>query len=157
MGMSSAVRLREYAAKQAITALLHRRGRAADAKDIAAIVLEHVPGSRDTHGIFDGTIEEFMEYLRTHNYADERYGLQRHTISNVLIEFHSPTSAAVESYHHAYHRLVLDSLPYDVLIGGRYYDQCVEVNGRWLLECRSVIYDWSSSSLGHDEEKGESK
>jgi hypothetical protein len=155
--MSAEQQLHELASKQAITALLHRRGRATDAKDTNAIVREHVPGSRDTHGIFDGTIEEFVEYLRTHNYADERYGLQRHTISNVLIEFLSPTSAAVESYHLAYHRLILDSTTYDVLIGGRYFDQCVERNGRWLLESRSVIYDWSSSSLGQDDTKGESK
>jgi hypothetical protein len=152
--MNSTDRLRDLASKQAIIALLHRRGRATDAKDTKAILAEHVPGTRDTHGIFDGTIEEFMEYLRTHNYADERYGLQRHTISNVLIDFESPTSASVESYHLAYHRLVLDSLPYDVLIGGRYFDQCVEVDGRWLLESRSVIYDWSSSSLGQGDTKG---
>lgn len=145
--MSAAQELHELASKRAITALLHRRGRAADAKDTTAIVREHVPGSRDTHGIFDGTIEEFMEYLRSHNYADERYGLQRHTISNVLIEFQSRTAAAVESYHLAFHRLVLNATSYDVLIGGRYLDQCLEVNGRWLLQSRTVIYDWSCSSL----------
>ena len=63
-----------------------RRGRAADAKDPAAIVAEHVPGSRDSHGMFNGTIEEFAEYLRTHNYQDKRYGPQRHTICNLLID-----------------------------------------------------------------------
>ena len=73
-------------AKAEIEQLLVRRGRAADAKDPDAIVRLHVPGSRDTHGIFDGTIEEFGEYLRTHNYSDPRYGPQRHLVSNVLIE-----------------------------------------------------------------------
>jgi SnoaL-like domain len=142
MGMSED----ELAAKQAIADLLTRRGRAADAKNPAAIVAEHVPGSRDTHGIFDGTIEEFAEYLRTHNYQDPRYGLQRHTVSNILIDFDSAEVARVESYHLAYHRIVLGDVVYDVDIGGRYLDVCGRVGGRWLIRSRTVVYDWSSST-----------
>jgi SnoaL-like domain len=133
--------------RRAIEELVVRRGRAADAKDPVAIVREHVPGSRDVHGIFDGTIEEFAEYLRTHNYQDNRYGLQRHTVSNVLIEFRSPNVAVVESYHLAYHRILLGPESYDVQIGGRYLDRCERANGNWLLSSRSVVYDWSSSDL----------
>jgi hypothetical protein len=132
-------------AHRQIEELLVRRGRAADAKDPDAIVAEHVPGSRDEHGIFAGTIEEFADYLRR-NYRDSRYGLQRHTISNVLVDFDSPDSARVESYHWAYHRLVLDSGEYDVDIGGRYLDVCERLDGRWLLRSRTVVYDWSRSS-----------
>jgi hypothetical protein len=138
--------LRELLARRSIEELITRRGRAADAKDPDAIVAEHVPGSRDTHGIFDGTIEEFAHYLRTHNYQDDRYGTQRHTVSNVLIDFDSPDVARVESYHLAYHRLVLGSGSFDVHVGGRYLDRCEQVSGRWLLSSRQVVYDWSSSS-----------
>jgi SnoaL-like domain len=138
--------LRELLARQCIEELLTRRGRAADAKDPDAILAEHVPGSRDTHGIFDGTIEEFADYLRTHNYQDDRYGTQRHTISNVLIHFDTPDVARVESYHLAYHRLALSSGSFDVHVGGRYLDRCEQVGGRWLLSSRQVVYDWSSSS-----------
>jgi hypothetical protein len=137
----------ELRARAEIARLLTRRGRAADAKDPDAIVAEHVPGSHDSHGIFDGTIEEFAEYLRTHNYRDERYGPQRHTISNILIEFDSPSRARVESYHLAFHRIVLASGSYDVYIGGRYLDRCELTGDRWLLATRHVIYDWTSSSL----------
>jgi hypothetical protein len=144
--MTSESALRELLARRRIEELLARRGRAADAKDPDAIVAEHVPGSRDTHGIFDGTIEEFADYLRTHNYQDERYGTQRHTVSNVLIDFDSPDVARVESYHLAYHRLVLGSGSFDVHVGGRYLDRCEQVGGRWLLSSRQVVYDWSSSS-----------
>jgi hypothetical protein len=137
----------ELGARAEIARLLMRRGRAADAKDPAAIVAEHVPGSRDSHGIFNGTIEQFAEYLRTHNYADQRYGPQQHTISNILIEFDSPSTARVESYHLAFHRIVAQSGRYDVYIGGRYLDRCELAGGRWLLASRHVIYDWSNSSL----------
>ncbi|HEY2057399.1 MAG TPA: nuclear transport factor 2 family protein [Amycolatopsis sp.] len=136
----------ELVARQQIEALLARRGRAADAKDPDAILAEHVPGSADEHGIFDGTIEQFVEYLRRNNYRDQRYGPQRHTVSNVLIDFDSPERARVESYHLAYHRLVLDSGAYDVDIGGRYLDVCECRDGRWLLRSRTVVYDWSRSS-----------
>ena len=137
----------ELNARADIARLLMRRGRAADAKDPAAIVAEHVPGSRDSHGMFNGTIEEFAEYLRTHNYQDERYGPQRHTISNILIEFDSPSRARVESYHLAFHRIDLESASYDVYIGGRYLDRCELSGGRWLLASRHVIYDWTNASL----------
>jgi hypothetical protein len=135
----------ELIARSEIAQLLTRRGRAADARDPEAIIREHVPGSRDCHGIFDGTIEEFAEHLRTHNYADPRYGLQRHTVTNVLIEFISPSVATAESYHLAYHRLELGGGSFHVYIGGRYLDRCELTAGRWLLASRSVVYDWSSS------------
>jgi hypothetical protein len=137
-------------ARSEIEQLLIRRGRAADAKDPAAIVRQHVPGSRDAHGIFDGTIEEFVEHLRTHNYSDPRYGPQRHTVTNVLIDFVSPSAASVESYHLAYHRIELTSGSFHVYIGGRYLDHCERVAGRWLLASRTVIYDWSRSRRAVD-------
>jgi SnoaL-like domain len=140
----------DLVARAEIEQLLVRRGRAADAKDPDAIVRQHVPGSRDTHGIFDGTIEEFGEYLRTHNYSDPRYGPQRHTVSNVLIELISSSAARAESYHIAYHRIELPTGSYDVYIGGRYLDRCELVGGRWLLSSRTVIYDWSRSSNAGD-------
>jgi hypothetical protein len=141
-------------ARKQIEDLLVRRGRAADAKDPDAILAEHIPGSRDEHGIFDGTIEQFAEYLRQNNYRDSRYGPQRHTISNVLVDFDSPDVARVESYHLAYHRIVLDSGEYDVDIGGRYLDVCERFEGRWLLRSRTVVYDWSRSSPATDSHPG---
>jgi len=113
-------------------------------------VAEHVPGSRDEHGIFAGTIEQFADWLRRNNYSDSRYGPQRHTVSNVLVDFDSSDSARVESYHLAYHRLVLDAGEYDVDIGGRYLDVCERLDGRWLLRSRTVVYDWSRSSPATD-------
>jgi 3-phenylpropionate/cinnamic acid dioxygenase small subunit len=146
MGVIFADAAEELLARHHIEELLTRRGRAADAKDPDAILAEHVPGSRDTHGIFDGTIEDFVDYLRTHNYADTRYGIQRHTVSNVIIEFDSVDAAHVESYHLAFHRIELDRGSYDVHIGGRYLDRCLKHGDRWLLASRDVVYDWSRSS-----------
>jgi hypothetical protein len=145
MGVSTVSRLDELEARQRIAELVTRRGRAADAKNPDAILAEHVPGSGDTHGIFDGTIEDFVEYLRVHHYSKGLYGLQRHTVSNVLVAFDSPTSARIESYHIAYHRLELTDGARDVLIGGRYLDHATVYGGRWRLSSRSVVYDWSRS------------
>jgi 3-phenylpropionate/cinnamic acid dioxygenase small subunit len=131
---------------EAIRELLVRRGRAADGKDPARILAQHVPGSRDTHGIFDGTIEEFTEFLRTHNYQDERYGIQRHTIGNLLLNRRANDLVEVESYHLAYHRLVIGGVEYDVHVGGRYLDVCSRLDAGWRLLSRAVIYDWSRSS-----------
>lgn len=140
----------ELEARQRIVELVTRRGRAADAKDPDAILAEHVPGTRDTHGIFDGTIEEFVEHLRAHHYASGRYGLQRHTVSNILVDLEAPDRARVESYHVAYHRLALDDGPRDVVIGGRYLDLCAVHDGRWCLAHRRVVYDWSRSATPTD-------
>jgi SnoaL-like domain len=137
----------ELVARSRIADLLTRRGRAADAKDPDAIVREHVPGTRDSHGVFNGTIEEFADYLRSHNYQDDRYGLQRHTITNIVIDFDAPDQARVESYHLAFHRILLPSASYDVHIGGRYLDRCERQGDRWLLTSRHVIYDWTRSAV----------
>jgi SnoaL-like protein len=153
MGMNTVEQWAELEARQRIVELVTRRGRAADAKDPDAILVEHVPGSGDTHGIFDGTIEDFVEYLRVHHYSKELYGLQRHTVSNVLVEFDSPTDARVESYHIAYHRLELADGPRDVLIGGRYLDHVTVYGGRWRLSSRSVVYDWSRSHTPTEQDR----
>jgi 3-phenylpropionate/cinnamic acid dioxygenase small subunit len=130
---------------EAIRELLVRRGRAADGKSPEKILAQHVPGSRDTHGIFDGTIEEFAQFLRTHNYQDERYGIQRHTIGNLLLNLRTHDLVEVESYHLAYHRLVISGVAHDVQVGGRYLDVCTRLGGGWRLLSRAVIYDWSRS------------
>ena len=125
-----------------------RRGRAADAKDPDAIVRQHVPGSRDTHGIFDGTIEEFGEYLRTHNYSDPRYGPQRHLVSQPADRADLAVRGLRRSrYHIAYHRI---ELPVGLVTRST---SAVDISTaanwstvRWLLASRTVIYDWSRSS-----------
>lgn len=147
MMSGTAGRLAELQARQRIVELLTRRGRAADAQDPDAILAEHVPGSRDTHGIFDGTVEEFVEHLRVHHYARGTYGLQRHTVGNVVVDLDPPDRARAESYHLAYHRLELADGPRDVVIGGRYLDRCAVYDGQWRLSHRSVVYDWSRSAV----------
>lgn len=148
---TGAQRLFELEARQRIVELLTRRGRAADAKDPDAILAEHVPGTRDAHGIFDGTIEEFVEHLRVHHYATGRYGLQRHTVSNVVVDLDPPDRARAESYHLAHHRLELADGPRDVVIGGRYLDRCAVHDGQWRLAHRTVVYDWSRSAIPTDD------
>jgi hypothetical protein len=133
-------------ATDAMRELVVRRGRAADGKSPDTIVAQHVPGSRDTHGIFDGTIEEFAEFLRTHNYQDRRYGIQRHTIGNLLLSWRNEVLVEIESYHLAYHRLIVDGVAYDVHIGGRYLDVCTRLDAGWRILSRAVVYDWSRSS-----------
>ena len=59
----------ELEARQRIVELVTGRGQAGDAKDPDAILIERVPRSRETHGIFDGTIEDFVEYPRVHHYS----------------------------------------------------------------------------------------
>jgi 3-phenylpropionate/cinnamic acid dioxygenase small subunit len=140
------VAVQRLVAVDAIRDLLVRRGRAADGKSPETILAQHVPGSRDTHGIFDGTIEEFTEFLRTHNYQDERYGIQRHTIGNLLLRWRTNDVAEVESYHLAYHRLVLGGVAHDVHVGGRYLDVCTRSSAGWQILSRAVVYDWSRSS-----------
>ena len=146
-------RLDELEARRQIVELVIRRGRAADAKDPDAILAEHVPGTRDRHGIVDGTIEEVVEHLRVHHYGSGVYGVQRHTVGNVVVELDSATSARAESYHLAYHRLELADGPTDVLVGGRYLDHCVGHDGRWRLRSRSVVYDWAWSRPAADDHR----
>jgi len=131
-------------ARQRIVDALSARAVASDHRDADAVLRAHVPGSRDLHGMFDGTIEEFVEYLRAHNYAaGSGYGLQRHVVSNVVAEFLDDATALVESYHLAYHHIVRDGMQLDVTIGGRYLDRFEDHAGCWLIASRILVYDWS--------------
>lgn len=133
-------RLRDHAA---ISDLVMRRGRSADAKDPDAILRCHVPGSRDEHGIFNGTIEEFVEHLRVNHYSGDTYGPQQHFVSNLLIDFVDDDVAEAESLHIAIHRIRRTDGEFDVEIGGRYADRYERHGDSWLIVSRAVIYDWS--------------
>jgi hypothetical protein len=147
MGLTAAQQLW---ARARIEDLVLRRGRAADAKDPDRILRCHVPGSRDEHGIFNGTIEQFVEYLRDHHYAGHRYGPQRHFVSNLIVRFVADDAAEAESLHIAEHRVRIDTGELDVEIGGRYLDRFRLVGDDWLLESRAVVYDWSRSWTATD-------
>lgn len=144
MGLSDPA-LTELWARVQIEALVLRRGRAADAKDPDRILACHVPGSRDEHGIFNGTIEQFVDYLRHHHYTGDRYGPQRHYVSNLVVRLLAEGSAEAESLHIAEHRVRLPAGEFDVEIGGRYLDRFRCLDGEWLLDSRAVVYDWSRS------------
>ena len=65
-----------------------------------------------------------------------------HALGNILIRV-TGDSAGVESYFHAYHRVVDDSGKRDdIVTAGRYIDRMECRNGEWRIAERVVVVDW---------------
>ncbi len=136
--------------RQAIIELLSTRAVASDDHDVERMVSCHTDDGTDDHGDGVSTARAFIENVAASRYGDPDNGPQKHTLANVLIDFRGDDSAFVETYHLAYHRLGMTGQQTDDLIGGRYLDELVRVDGEWLLSKRTVIYDWGHGADARD-------
>jgi SnoaL-like protein len=84
--------------REAIRECLYRYCRGIDRADVASLRSSYWPDAYDRHGAYVGPAEGFIELAQKVFKTGPR---MIHQVSNVLIEFKSPTQAAVESYFHA--------------------------------------------------------
>ena len=133
-----------------IRQLLYRYARGVDRADASIIKTVYAPGGTDQHGPFDGPGEEFAEVVA---------GLARkvwecvgnHHITNILIEFDDDDRARAEVYFLAFHPHADNGHPEMGIISGRYLDVLARADGRWGIERRVVISDWTRNHFGGDE------
>lgn len=83
---------------------------------------------------------EFIEQAKL-NYERAGIGVTHHFVGNILSVVTGATAEA-EIYHLAYHRLPIDGVQRDVLIGGRYHDSFARRKGEWRISGRKVVFDW---------------
>lgn len=138
-------------ARQEIIELLSSRAIASDDHDVERMVASHTIDGTDDHGDGTSTARSFIENIASTRYSDPANGPQKHVVANVLIDFRSAEEAFVESYHLAYHRLGVTSIPTDDIVGGRYLDVLKRVDGVWLIDERTVVYDWSRGMEARDD------
>lgn len=78
--------------------------------------------------------------------ATETYGAMRHLITNTTIDLYGETATGV-SYVQT---MVFDdvALRPAIMSVGRYEDEFVKRDGRWLIAKRKIILDWGDRELG---------
>lgn len=141
--------LRNYAIKQEILDLLYARARGADRFDPVLMRACHPVDGTDNHGTYQGLMHGFIDGLEKAMATGPECLAKEHIIANALFDFRADGDVFVESYHVA-HETFVDPKGGTVFfhIGGRYLDRFRQVDGRWLIQHRDIVYDWSRVSPG---------
>ena len=132
----------QYAIKQEILNLLAVRASAADRFDPDLMRACHPPDATDNHGTFQGRMYDFIANLEKQQNDGPRCLSKLHVLGNALFEFRGG-EVFVETYHVAHETFVDEKGPTDYRIGGRYLDTFRQIEGRWLIQHRDIVYDWS--------------
>lgn len=133
-------KLQELVDREAIRDCMYRYCRGIDRADEMALRSSYWPEAQELHGIYNGSSEGFISFALEVFKTKPR---NIHIVSNILIEFLSQTSAAVESYFTA-----LQCGPdrmgtiRQYLIVGRYCDRFEKRGDEWRVIERVVTYDW---------------
>ena len=134
--------VQQYAIKQEILNLLAVRASAADRFDPDLMRACHPPDATDNHGTFRGRMYDFIANLEKQQNSGPRCLSKLHVLGNALFEFKGG-DVFVETYHVAHETFVDEKGATDYRIGGRYLDTFRQIEGRWLIQHRDIVYDWS--------------
>lgn len=108
--------------EHAIRNVLLRYCRGIDRIDLELVRGCFHPEARDNHGAFNGTIDEFIEWIAR---LLPRYDVSVHNLTNILIEFHPTLEdiAHVETYGTAEHQTIGGGPHLNLSIFFRYIDR----------------------------------
>ncbi|KRO33933.1 MAG: hypothetical protein ABS11_01450 [SAR86 cluster bacterium BACL1 MAG-120828-bin5] len=132
--------IQEIIDKESIRELVHLYCRAADRHDHVLMRELYHEDAYDDHGsFFKGKAMEFIDMLPE---IQKTMGILHHNVTthNIKIAGHQ---AEGETYIIAFHQVLSDSGPFDVLIGGRYFDRYEKREGVWKFLSRAVDADWA--------------
>ena len=136
-----AAQITELRDREAIRDCLHRYCRGVDRADEAALRSACWPDATDRHGPYQGSAAGFIDWARSIFATGPR---NVHVLTNILIDFASPTEAAVESYFTAHQRgKGADGVVRQVMLIGRYCDRFEKRGDDWRVAARTVVYDWA--------------
>jgi hypothetical protein len=135
-------RIGDYATKQELLDLLGRRARGADRFDPDLMRACHPADATDNHGTFAGRMHDFIGSIEKAQRDGPPCLSKLHVIGNVLFELRD-NAVFAESYHVAHETFIEDGVAQDYRIGGRYLDSFSHRDGRWLIQHRDIVYDWS--------------
>ena len=69
-----------------------------------------------------------------------------HSVSNYYFLEQSATTAKVESYCYAYHRIAATDGDSDMIVAGRYLDDFEKQNDTWRIQHRLYVMDWNQNA-----------
>lgn len=134
--------------KHEILDLLYRRARGADRFDPDLMRACHPADGTDNHGTYQGLMHDFITTVEKAQASGPPCLSKLHVIGNALFDVKGPDEVFCESYHVAHEVFVEDGVQQDYHIGGRYLDTLRRRDGRWLIQHRDIVYDWSRKMPG---------
>ncbi len=134
--------LTELAAKGEILDLLNLRARGADRFDVPLMRDCHPVDATDNHGSYRGLMHGFLDHLEVVTRSGPVCRSKQHLIGNALFD-RVGEDFFVETYHVAHETFEEDGGYTDYHIGGRYLDTLRHREGRWMIQDRVIVYDWS--------------
>ena len=135
--------LEQLAIKHEILDLLYQRARGADRFDVPLMRACHPLDATDNHGTYQGLMHGFLDKLEQSMRTGPTCLSKEHVLANALFDFRPDGDVFAETYHVAHERFEEASGFVDYRIGGRYLDIFRRVEGRWLIQHRNIVYDWS--------------
>jgi hypothetical protein len=96
--------------------------------------------AHDDHGsFFKGKAMDFIDLLPE---IQKSMGILHHNVTTHNVKLMGD-NAEGETYILAFHQVLADTGNFDVLIGGRYFDEYEKRNGVWKFSSRAVDADWA--------------
>ncbi|MDE2561836.1 MAG: nuclear transport factor 2 family protein [Sphingomonadales bacterium] len=133
-------------AKDAIRDLAARYMRGQDRLDRDLQMATFWPDSTTDYGIFKGGGPDFVNFAQ--DLLTEHLSNQ-HIIGQHLIEVEGDRAFG-EVYYYAFHCILEDGEPWDMLICGRYVDRYERRGDEWRFAHRSELVDWARKERAAD-------
>lgn len=146
---------RRLADRAEIQDVIYRYSRSLDRLDYEGLRSCYHPDSIEHHGPFDGTRDEFIEWVRERHAA---IPFSSHAVTNILIEFAESDVALVETYIRTLQRYPAEAKAAlvqltggaagsagrgaDLFTSSRYVDRFERRDGQWRIAVRTLINDW---------------
>jgi len=125
--------------KESIRELVCTYCRAADRHDNELMRSLYHEDAYDDHGsFFKGKTMEFLDLLPE---IQKSMGILHHNVTTHNIKLNGKIAEG-ETYIIAFHQVLTEEGNYDVLIGGRYFDEYEKRNDVWKFSSRAVDADW---------------
>jgi hypothetical protein len=137
-------RLRELSDKDEIRDIVYRRAKATDRRDLEQALSCYPPDGTEDHEGFDGPVSEYLATVSPVFLGNSPVEVGLHLIGNVEIELDGD-SATVESVFLATVSADDHGLRREFLNTGRYLDDFVRRDGKWLIKHRRCAYEWSNA------------
>lgn len=133
--------VQELIDREAIRTLIYAYCNAADRHDHDKMRSLYHPDAIDDHGhMSSGPAMDFIDRLPEIQAAME---ILHHNVTTINLAIDGDYAEG-EVYLLALHRVKGADGPFDVLVGGRYFDKYERRDGRWKFAHRAIVADWAN-------------
>ncbi|MFT4025210.1 MAG: nuclear transport factor 2 family protein [Novosphingobium sp.] len=134
--------LNAFLDREKIRDVIVRLARGEDRRDAEILKGCYWPDSGFDYAMYAG---EFPDYLAWVVPGADVITNTQHILAQTLIELEDgavATRAKAETHVVSYHRVIVDEVERDTVIGGRYLDKLEKRDGTWGIAHRTMLYDW---------------